>query len=43
MNVKAFMGLTWYYKRFIAKYAKIVEPLFALTKKEYKFLSTPVC
>jgi hypothetical protein len=31
MNVKAFLGLTEYYRRFIAGYAKIAEPLFALT------------
>ncbi len=42
-NVKAFLGLTWYYKRFIVGYAKIAEPLFALTKKDYKFLWTPIC
>jgi hypothetical protein len=33
-NVKAFLGLTWYYRRFIIGYAKIAEPLFALTKKD---------
>jgi hypothetical protein len=38
MNVRAFLGLTTYYKRFIASYAKIAEPLFAFTKKECKFL-----
>jgi hypothetical protein len=42
-NVKAFLGLTRYCRRFIAKYAKIVEPLFTLTKKECKFLWTPIC
>jgi hypothetical protein len=42
-NVKAFLGLTRYYRRFVARYAKIVEPLFALTKKDYKFLWTPIC
>jgi hypothetical protein len=42
-NVKAFLGLTRYYRRFIAGYAKMVEPLFALTKKECKFLWTPIC
>jgi hypothetical protein len=42
-NVRAFLGLTWYYKRFIAGYAKIVEPFFALTKKDCKFLWTPIC
>ncbi len=43
MNVKAFMRLTGYYRRFIARYAKITEPLFALTKKDYKFFWTPIC
>jgi len=42
-NVKAFMGLIGYYKRFIVGYAKIAEPLFALTKKNCKFLWTPIC
>ncbi len=28
-NVRAFLGLTRYYMRFIAGYAKITEPLFA--------------
>jgi hypothetical protein len=42
-NVKAFLGITWYYRRFIARYAKITKPLFTLTKKECKFLWTPIC
>jgi len=42
-NVKAFLGLTRYYRRFIVGYPKIVEPLFTLTKKECKFLWTPIC
>ncbi len=37
------MGLIGYYRRFIAGYAKILEPLFALTKKDCKFLWTPIC
>ncbi len=41
-NVKAFLGLIGYYKRFIAKYAKITEPMFTLTKKECKFFWTPI-
>ncbi len=42
-NVRAFLGLIGYYKRFIVGYAKIVEPLFTLTKKECKFLWAPIC
>jgi hypothetical protein len=40
-NVRAFMGLTWYYRRFIVTYAKIVKPLFTLTKKECNFFGHP--
>jgi len=42
-NVKAFLGLIGYYRRFIAGYAKIIKPFFALTKKECKFVWTPIC
>jgi hypothetical protein len=42
-NVRAFLGLIGYYKKFILGYAKIIEPLFGLTKKDYKFLWTPIC
>ncbi len=42
-NVRAFLGLTGYYKRFITRYAKIAKPLFTLTKKKCKFLWTPIC
>ncbi len=33
-NVHAFLGLTRYYKNFVRGYAKIVVPLFDLTKKD---------
>jgi hypothetical protein len=42
MNVRAFLGLIGYYRRFIVGYVKITE-LFALTKKDCKFLWTPIC
>jgi hypothetical protein len=37
-NVRAFMGLTRYYRRFIVRYVKMAETLFTLTNKECKFL-----
>jgi hypothetical protein len=42
-NVKAFPGLMRYYKRFNVGYANTTKPLFALTRKECKFLWTPMC
>jgi len=42
-NVRAFLGVTRYYRRFIARYVKIAKPLLTLTKKECKFLWTPIC
>jgi hypothetical protein len=41
-NVRAFLRLTNSYRKFIPGYAKIVEPLFGLTKKDDKFLWTPI-
>jgi hypothetical protein len=37
-NVKAFLGLTCYYSRFIVGYVKVAKPLFSLTKKACRFV-----
>lgn len=42
-NVSAFLGLIGYYGKFIVGYAKITKCVFALTKKEFKFVWTPIC
>ncbi len=41
-NVRAFLELISYYCKFILGYAKITKPLFSLTKKESKFVWTPI-
>ncbi len=41
--MRAFLGVTGYYRRFIVGYAKIADSLFALTKKHCKFFWTPIC
>jgi hypothetical protein len=33
-NVKAFLGLTRYYKNYVKGYAKLPSPLFELTRKD---------
>ncbi len=42
-EVRQFLGLTSYYRRFIKSYACIAEPLYWLTKKAAKFLWTESC
>ncbi len=41
-NVKALLGFTRHYTRFILGYAKIAKLLFNLTKKDCKFVWTPI-
>jgi hypothetical protein len=42
-EVKYFMGLVGYYRRFIAGFSKIVHPITSLQKKEIKFEWTSKC
>ena len=41
-QVKAFLGLVKYYRKFINGFAKIVKPLTLLTRQQVKFEWTPV-
>jgi hypothetical protein len=42
-ELRGFLGLAGYYRRFIDKFAKISEPLNQLTRKEVKFEWTEAC
>ena len=41
-QVWAFLGLVWYYKKFIKGFAKIAKPLTMLTQWQVKFEWTPM-
>lgn len=42
-EVRRFLGLSSYYRRFIQQFSKIAEPLRALTRKDVKFNWTAEC
>ena len=42
-DVRAFLGLANYYRKFVTDFAKIAGPLHDVTKKGLKFQWTPVC
>ena len=43
MEVRSFLGLTSYYRRFVRAFANIVAPLHVLTRKDVPFRWTPEC
>ena len=42
-EVKQFLGLVGYYRKFIPRYADIARPLNALTRKDAEFVWTDIC
>ena len=36
-EIRSFLGLTWYYKRFIEDFSRLATPMTRLTRKEVKF------
>ena len=42
-NIRSFLGLSIYYRKFIGNFSRIACPMTALQKKENKFLWTTKC
>jgi hypothetical protein len=42
-NIRSFLGLTWYYQKYIKEYSRLAGPLFELTKKDVSFVWNQDC
>jgi hypothetical protein len=42
-DIRSFLGLTGYYRRFIKGFSRITKPITKLLRKDNKFKWTPAC
>ena len=42
-EVRSFVGLCSYYRRYVKDFARVAEPLHGLTRKNVRFQWTPAC
>ena len=42
-DIRSFLGLAGYYRRFVQDFAKLASPLTRLTRKDVKFVRTDTC
>ena len=42
-EIRSFLGLAWYYKRFIEDFSRVVAPITRLTRKEVRFEWSDLC
>ena len=42
-EIRGFLGLTWYYKRFVEDFSRLAKPTTKLTQKEVKFKWNDLC
>jgi hypothetical protein len=42
-DIRSFLGLTGYYRRFIKGFSRITKPITMLLRKDKKFKWTPAC
>ncbi|MFG1569953.1 hypothetical protein ACDT16_13795, partial [Staphylococcus aureus] len=42
-EIRSFLGLAGYYRRFVQDFSRIVEPLTRLTRKDIEFVWTEEC
>jgi hypothetical protein len=43
IDIRSFLGLAWYYRRFIENFSKIAKPMTNLLKKSNEFELAPEC